>query len=377
MGHHAPNRTLRVLFVAQTPPPVHGQSVMSEYFLQGEYSRIEIHHLRMAFSQEIEEVGRPGWGKVIQLFRLILRIFVARFRLKPDVLYYPPAGPNLVPFLRDAVILIAVRWMFSRTVFHFHAAGLPDLYARLPFPLKGIFRAAYNRPDVAISISTGGLRDARFLRARATRLVPNGIPDVEVTRPVRGRTDVPTILFLAMVCEEKGVGVVIDACKRLRAADVPFRCVVAGRASSEDELCGLRDRAAELGDALTFVGPVTGTAKWALFAEADVFCFPTYYASESFGLVVVEAMMAGLPVVASDWRAIPEIVVDGETGFVVPVKDVEATANKLRCLLEDPGLRQTMGRAARERYEENFRVEVFRRRMEEALLLAAEDESKA
>lgn len=308
---------------------------------------------------------------MLHLLGLIGRIFAARMRFRPAVLYYPPAGPNRVPFLRDCVILILTRPFFSRTAFHFHAAGLPGLYERLSGPLRWLFRRAYFHPEVAISISRDGLRDAEFLRARATRLVPNGIPDVEVTRPVRGRTDVLTILFLAMVCEEKGVGVVIDACKRLRAANVPFRCVVAGRASSEDELRGLRDRAAELGDALTFVGPVTGSAKWALFAEADVFCFPTYYASESFGLVVVEAMMTGLPVVASDWRAIPEIVEHGTTGFLTPVRDARATAECLAKLLADPALRARMGAAGRERYCERYRIEVFRENMEAALLLVS------
>jgi glycosyltransferase involved in cell wall biosynthesis len=357
----------RVLVVAQTPPPYHGQAIMTEYFLQGRYEKVELHHLRMAFSEEIDQVGRAGVGKVIHLLALIVRIAAARIRLAPDVLYYPPAGPNMVPFLRDCVLLIATRWMFPKTAFHFHAAGLPHLFERLPGFLKILFRLAYRRPDVAISISRDGLRDAQFLGARRTALVPNGIPDVWQNRPLKRDHAVPQILFLAMVCEEKGAGVLIEACRILKERGRKFSCKIAGRASSEEELCGLRERANGLEDVVDFVGPVTGDRKWDLFAESDVFCFPTYYASESFGLVAVEAMMTGLPVVTSDWRALPEIVDDGQTGFVVPVKDVTATADRLERLLVDPSLRERLGAAARERFLKDYRVEVFCANMENAL----------
>jgi glycosyltransferase involved in cell wall biosynthesis len=357
----------RVLVVAQTPPPYHGQAIMTEYFLQGPYKRIELHHIRMAFSEDIEQVGRAGLGKVFHLFTLIARITAARIRLAPDVLYFPPAGPNLVPFLRDCVLLIATRWMFPRTAFHFHAAGLPGLYDRLPGVLKILFRLAYRRPDVAISISKDGLRDAAFLEARRTALVPNGIPDVWQKRPLQRNHSLPQILFLAMVCEEKGAGVLIEACRILANEGVKFSCKIAGRASSNQELNKLRKMAQGLDHILEFVGPVTGDRKWDLFGQSDIFCFPTYYASESFGLVAVEAMMTGLPVVTSDWRALPEIVDEGKTGFLVPVKDAIATAERLRRLLDDPALRRSLGEHSRERFLRDYRVDVFRRNMEAAL----------
>ncbi|HRJ73669.1 MAG TPA: glycosyltransferase family 4 protein [Terrimicrobiaceae bacterium] len=358
---------VRVLVVAQTPPPHHGQGIMTQYFLDGQYQHIELHHVRMAFSDRIEQVGRAGMGKVWHLLALIGRIIAARFRVRPDVLYFPPAGPNLIPFLRDCAILISTRWLFPRTVFHFHAAGLPALYGRLPLPLKVLFRAAYGRPDLAISISEDGMRDAAFLNAKATALVPNGVPDLAGERPARPEQSTPTILFLGMVCEEKGAGVLIDACRRLRDRNIPFQCRIAGRPASEAESQTLRMRAAGLEDCVTFPGEVTGAAKWQLFSASDIFCFPTFYASESFGLVVVEAMMYGLPSVVSDWRALPEIVIHGETGIVTPARDAEAVSRALETLILDPGLRGRMGRAARDRYVQNYTAHVFCQRMEAAL----------
>jgi len=84
-------------------------------------------------------------------------------------------------------------------------------------------------------------------------------------------------------------------------------------------------------------------------------------------LVAVEAMMFGLPVVATNWRGLPDIVVDGETGFLVPPRDAKSIAERLEQLISDPDLRRTMGSAGRRRYEENFTVEKFRNSMESAL----------
>jgi glycosyltransferase involved in cell wall biosynthesis len=77
--------------------------------------------------------------------------------------------------------------------------------------------------------------------------------------------------------------------------------------------------------------------------------------------------MFSLPVVATNWRGLPDIVLDGETGFLGPPKDARSIAERLKILILDPDLRRTMGAAGRRRYEENFTVEKFRNSMEEAL----------
>ncbi len=372
-----------VVAVMQTPPPAHGQAIMNQYLLEGSYRQIRLHHVRMAFSEEIAEVGGFRWKKVTHLFSVLIRIIAARLRTKSPVLYYPPASPNMVPFLRDCVLLICTRWMFPRTVFHFHANGIAGLYARLSGVLKLAFRAAYMRPDDAIAISEYGKADGVFLNAREIRLIPNGIPDQAGnegdaagnggdaldTRRSTVDSAAPTILFVGMVCEEKGVRVLLEACRILRDRGVDFVCKVVGRASSEKEEQGLRKFIGDhdLGSRVALVGPLLHEAKWNAYADADIFCFPTFYSAESFGLVAVEAMMSSLPVVATNWRGLPDIVEEGKTGYLVPPQDPEAVAQRLEVLIRNPKLRETMGRAGRSRYEEKYTVEKFRERMEEVL----------
>jgi predicted SAM-dependent methyltransferase len=104
-----------------------------------------------------------------------------------------------------------------------------------------------------------------------------------------------------------------------------------------------------------FLGEVDEDALIAAYRDADVFVGPSTY--ESFGLVHAEAMMMGLPVVACAAGGVRELVVDGETGLLVPVGDEPALADALSTLVGDRKRRRAMGAAARKRYEAHFTLE--------------------
>src|ERR1700726_4491885 len=103
---------LRMIVVGQTPPPFGGQTIMIRRMLDLEIPGVEMHHVPMRFSRQMSEVGRFSPWKLIELLRIIMSIIETRIRTGAKILYYPPAGPHLVPVLRDIVILITTRWMF-------------------------------------------------------------------------------------------------------------------------------------------------------------------------------------------------------------------------------------------------------------------------
>jgi glycosyltransferase involved in cell wall biosynthesis len=103
-----------------------------------------------------------------------------------------------------------------------------------------------------------------------------------------------------------------------------------------------------LADRVRFVGQVAHADVPAAITGFDVFVVPSVLDSESFGVAAVEAQACGVPVVVSDVGGLPEVVLDGETGFVVPPRDPAALADRMRLLAEDAGLRARLGRAGRE-----------------------------
>jgi len=121
-------------------------------------------------------------------------------------------------------------------------------------------------------------------------------------------------------------------------------------------------------------GVAAYSPEWrALYQAADVFVLPTHF--EAFGLVFMEAMAAGLPVVGSNINAIPEMVTHGETGWLVPPGDRQALAHSLQSLVSDAALRRRMGEAGRRRALSKFDARANFQRLEALFISAAQKES--
>jgi glycosyltransferase involved in cell wall biosynthesis len=99
----------------------------------------------------------------------------------------------------------------------------------------------------------------------------------------------------------------------------------------------------------------------AVYAGADVFVFPTI--NDGFGLVVLEAMASGLPVIVTTNCCATDVVVDGENGFVVGIRDPSAIRDRIEVLLEDPIKRRHLGTKARETVLANFTMEHYEKRL--------------
>jgi glycosyltransferase involved in cell wall biosynthesis len=353
-----PGGELRVLVVGQTPPPFHGQAVMIQALLDVPMPGVRFAHVRMAYSDSIDEVGRFRARKVAHLVAVIAGTLLAIRRFRPHVVYYPPS-PRRVPLVRDTLTLLAIRPFCPRIVFHFHAGGLCEVLPRyLRIPVVGAaVRRAYFRPDGAVTLSRWSPPDGRFLEARHVYHVPHGIPDRG--RPHRdGGEGRPTVLFVGSVTADKGADVLVRACRLLWDRGRDFDLALVG--VSTDPFRRELRRMAGLYDARVHVaGVLTGRRKWDQFAAADVFCFPSRHPSESFPVVCLEAAMFGLPTVATRWRGIRDMVDDGTTGFLVDRGSPDQVADRLDALLGDRRLRRAMGTAARAKYEREFRLERY------------------
>jgi len=183
-----------------------------------------------------------------------------------------------------------------------------------------------------------------------------------------GLRDRPVVLFFGGLKPRKNLFGLLDIWRSVVPTHPGARLVVAGGGPLLEPL---RRRAERLGldETVVFTGYVPEAAKAAHFNLADVFLFPS--AMEGFGLTVVEAMSAALPVVASDRGSLPELVVEGEGGFVCDPARPEGFVERLALLLGDRALRGKFGAANRERVDRLFRwdrcVDATRRVYEQAV----------
>jgi glycosyltransferase involved in cell wall biosynthesis len=346
--------------------------MMINRLVNARFERIRIYHVRMSFSDSFKSVGNFGVAKVFHLFEVIWKILVARVFNGVSTLYFPPAGPNLTPFLRDVLLLTFTRPFFKHVIYHFRAAGISEFLSKQPRPIQLLSRVAYGSPAASIQLSALNPNDGRYFNSGRVYIVKNGLEDAAIPYLPLQKSWGGTIkiLFAGVLREDKGVTVLVETARLLKAEGHDFQLTLLGEFASEEYEKEVLSRVKEFGleHHVFFPGVKTGEAKWRYFRESHLFCFPSYFDSESFGNVVVEAMMFQLPVVATYWRGIPDIVVNGETGWLVPVRDPAALARQLSQLLNNPALGENMGKKGRERFLSSFTLAQHLKAMEEVLL---------
>ncbi len=344
---------------------------MIEKLLQGDFRRIRLYHVRLAFSEDMESVGRFAFKKILILFTTILRIWVARFKHGTTALYYPPSGPNQVPVFRDIVLLCCTRFLFRHVIFHFHAGGVSTFGPQLPALMRPLFRRAYHSPALSIRTAHQNPDDGAAFGSIRNVVIPNGLEDMRgsVEERIAAPGEPLVILFTGVLIYSKGVWVLMQAFKHLVDGGVDAVLQLMGKWGDPDleRECYRFVRENALEQRVQFLGVRRDSEKLTYFAQCDIFCFPSYFEAESFGLVLVEAMQFAKPVVSSLWRGIPSVVEDGLNGLLVPIQDHMAVADRLDRLARDPVLRLRMGQEGRRIFEQNFTLKTFHHSMEREL----------
>jgi glycosyltransferase involved in cell wall biosynthesis len=219
-----------------------------------------------------------------------------------------------------------------------------------PGGFKGLLRKLRGRRvghiiDAIVCVSEfNAKRDIErvYLPASKVHVVPNGI-DIARFPFVEKHNHPISIVFAGQLIEEKGVDLILDACRQI--TDLAFTVHIAGAGPLRSTL------EATAPSNVTFLGQVSDMAK--IYGSADIVIVPSRWA-EAFGLVVIEAMACGAAVIASDAGALPEVV--GDAGLIFRTGDVQDLASKLRTLLSDAALRKTLAQVGRRRVEESYQL---------------------
>lgn len=348
----------QILVVGPVPPPLTGVSVAIEQLLvKNEWDDVRLHHLDTTRKQ-IEPTGRVRLEKIVTDVRYVMAVIWKLLRTSARVLYFP-ISQNRLGVLRDSFVAVAASLFGRRVVAHVHGGHFRAMYDGLGRLERGLVRYALGKLDAVIVLgeSLRPMFDG-ILPAERVAVVGNGvldsIPEEDLERAIAARSasEALRIVFLSNLIESKGFGDLILAGARLRDAGVPFEITFAGAWESEAVARRTGRLVADLGleDHCRFVGIVEGEAKWAALLNASVFVLPSKYPLEGQPIAILEAMAVALPVVSTARGCIPEMVEDGANGYIVPEGDVDALADRLRRLADDPTLIAAMGAESRRRY---------------------------
>jgi len=250
-----------------------------------------------------------------------------------------------VPFLS----LFLLRESNSVNIATFHAyAGFSPSYELGSRVMKA--HAARLHGRIAVSAAARHFIDRFF--PGDYKVIPNGvdIPRFEGAVPIaRWQDGTPNVLFVGRHEPRKGLIDLLKAHRILRRTGYEERLLVVGGGPQEREA---RRYVATRGlKAVEFLGRVSDAEKAQLFRTADIYCSPAT-GGESFGIVLLEAMAAGAPIVASDIHGYKGVVRRGREGLLVPPHEPKELARAIARLLDDPVMRVEMGAAGRRRAEE-------------------------
>jgi glycosyltransferase involved in cell wall biosynthesis len=301
---------MKLLVLAQTPPPLHGQSQMVATLLKGLPSHdIEVVHVQMRLSRNNSEIGRWRFGKIFTALRAAISARRTANRENCDALYYIPAPAKRGALYRDIAVMAICRDRRRKLVLHWHAPGMGAWFTRGMMPLeRWLALRALGNADLSIVLGSELETDARVFEPRQLSIVANGLQDPG-EQPERSRIKPFNVLFLGLCSREKGLFDAIDAIGILNSRTAgAFRLTIAGSFPSKAVYKSFKRRIASMGPELQYLGFADEKKKAELFREADLFCLPTYYPSEGQPLALIEALSYDLPIVTSRWRAIPEMM---------------------------------------------------------------------
>jgi glycogen synthase len=281
-------------------------------------------------------------------------IFSASFRTFGLIRQFKPDITLAFFGLPSGAVALLLKWFYRIPyVVSLRGGDVPGfrpydfrMYHKLAAPfLRLIWKNAFS-----IIANSNGLRDLAlaFDAHYEIPVIPNGVDTSQFTASNRDWSS-PHILSVGRVVYQKGFDLGMRALSQLK--DFRWTWTIAG---DGPQMATLKTMAEEYGinDRIHFAGWLSSEKLKEQYAAANVFLFPSRH--EGMPNAVLEAMASGLPVVATKIAGNEELVVDGETGRLVPTEDVESLQESLKPLLVDAQMREQMGCAARQRVELSF-----------------------
>jgi glycosyltransferase involved in cell wall biosynthesis len=350
---------MRLIVIGPLPPPVYGVTVSTSLVLANEQlrERFAVEHLDTSDHRTGVNIGRWDVTNVALGSSAVVRL--NRLLAGERGIVYVPISQSTGGFLRDSLFIQSAARRGWSVVAHLRGGEFSTFYARQPRLLRRWIRSTLKRLTsmAVMGSSLRGLFDGLVPDERIA-VVPNGTPDIDQDGFER---DPETVLFLSSFMPRKGIVEAVETAMRVleRRPDARFLFVGESRDAELDRR--LHERARSAGDNIRFLPEAGDEEKRRLLLSSSLLLFPPI-APEGHPRVVLEAIAAGLPVVATNQGAIAETITDGESGFVLDEPGTDQLADRVIQLLGDTDLRDRMGRAARARYLGEFTEEAADRR---------------
>lgn len=365
----------RLLLIGPMPPPYIGPAVATERLVNSPVLReaFEVELLNTGDPKGLDDIGRFSLHNVSEALSKGLKCLGALIMRRPDVMYVP-IDRALWGFLRDLLFLVPAKLLGVKVVIHLRA-GRFDLIHDFGALGRMVARVGLWCASRAVVLGET-VRDVfgDFVPQERIRVVPNGIDLNNWPRPAIVSVDAGAgesfhIVYLANLFRDKGAHVLLEALPAVLRKAPWVKVSFAGEwidLSFRDYCMELVEKNKLAGN-VEFVGVVGGEKKKSLLASADLAVFVPVK-PEGLPWVVLEAMASGKPVIGTPQGTMKEVIVDGETGYLIPPDNPEILAERILRLVHDRAERHRMGMAGRSRVENIYNEVASHRVLAEAAI---------
>ena len=356
----------KILFILHVPPPIHGASMVGSYIQESKLinENFKTRYISLGTTKNFKERKKTSITKIFRYFKLLHTSLHTIFTFKPDLIYISLTAQG-IGFYKDALVVLLAKILDGKMLYHFHNKGVKTRQHN-PFD-NWLYKKVFKDADVVLLSEYLYTDIEKYISREHVHVCPNGIPDQIsiVNKQLVKRTNKPVkLLFLSNLIESKGVYVLIEACDILKQKGLSFTCVLVGGVGDiTTHQLNKKISESNLEKEVMYLGKKYGLEKESAFAASDIFVFPTYYPNECFPLVLLEAMQSKLPIISTPEGGISSIVNNGKNGYLVPQKDLKTLANRLEELIRNPKKRKEMGENGRKKYEQEFKIDQFEKRI--------------
>jgi len=360
----------RVIMIGPLPPPWNGQNVAFsnaiEFFKEQKHPYVLLNIAER--SSQNRATGDFAWRRFLEIIRVFGQYLMLVYLPKQTV--YLTITQTRIGFFRDFIFIWPARFLRHRIVLHLFGGGYRQFFDEQPHLFRRLITWTLSAPDCLIVEGEYLKAQLNFLpdthKIQVVHNSSSSQPPKRYQRHVHDTNQPFRVLYLSNLIETKGYWDVLEAIRLLRIKGLNVYGDFCGEFRKHSDVVAYPDpKKAKarfldiLSDPLlngyvTYHGVVEGQKKDRILYGAHVFVLPSFYRNEGQPVSIVEAIANGLPVIATRYRGIPEMVRDGYNGFLVPPRNPAEISERIERLYSSSDLYEQMSCASHRLFIKDF-----------------------
>lgn len=346
-----------ILIIGPLPPPMGGIATFVEDMLKSDIiTKYNVLHLNTVRNQKMKK-SLPA-NSMLFLKNTLKLVYLLSFK-RPELVHIQTS--SYMSFWEKSLFLLISKSFFVKVVFHIHGGAFNRFYENNCIRIKkNLIKFLLIIPDKVFVLSNSWKNFfSQLITENKISVIPNAVYynlyfSDKITNFGFINPNCYSILFSGLLTKDKGVFDILDAISIVINKYKNVEFIFAGKEDTDDEMSKIRKISIEknINNNIFLAGELSRIEMTNMYKKSDIFILPSYI--EGMPISLLEAMAAVLPIISTPVGGIPEVIVEGENGFLITPGDYVSLADKIIKLIENEELRRMISRNNQEKIREKY-----------------------